>query len=48
MIVTKEFIRQLNTVIETAIEHGGDAGGAYYCIENHTLSVWFLVRSFLS
>ena len=32
MIVTKEFIKQLNTVIETAIEHGGDAGGAYYCI----------------
>lgn len=32
MIVTKEFIRQLNIVIETAIEHGGDAGGAYYCI----------------
>ena len=31
MKITNEFINQLNKTIEVSIEHGGDAGGAYYC-----------------
>ena len=31
MQITNEFIEQLNNVITTAIEHGGDAGGPYFC-----------------
>ena len=31
MQITNEFIKQLNSVIITAIKHGGDAGGAYFC-----------------
>ena len=31
MQITNEFIEQLNSVIAMAIEHGGDAGGAYFC-----------------
>ena len=31
MQITNEFIEQLNSVITTAIEHGGDAGGPYFC-----------------
>ena len=31
MQITNEFIEQLNSVIAMAIEHGGDAGGPYFC-----------------
>lgn len=31
MQITNEFIEQLNSVITTAIKHGGDAGGPYFC-----------------
>ena len=31
MQITNEFIEQLNSVITTAIKHGGDTGGAYFC-----------------
>lgn len=31
MQITNEFIEQLNSVIITAIEHGGDTGGPYFC-----------------
>ena len=31
MEITEEFIKKLNEVIEVAIQHGGDVGGAYFC-----------------
>ena len=31
MKITEEFIKKLNEVIEVAIQHGGDVGGAYFC-----------------
>lgn len=31
MKITKEQIIAINDVIEKAIDHGGDAGGPYYC-----------------
>ena len=37
--MTNEQLELLNKVIESAVEHGGDYGGAYHCYPNELAEV---------